>query len=399
MRMTVGLESVRGEAAASVATAAAAEPEVEFSLEDRSMVVRGYQSCRRRLASAARTRFLATVGGLIAALTATGATLGDDDAPRRTVSPMDPLASTYSIVARHETTGELGVAVQSHWFQVGTSVAWAEAGVGAVATQSFIDPAYGPRGLALLKQGVPAPRALEWLTGEDANRSVRQVAIIDRQGRVAAWTGEDCIQAAGHQTGSGYSVQANLMAEDTVPKAMAAAYEQAAREGKDLAERLMLALEAAEGEGGDIRGRQSAALLVVAAEASRAPWRDRLVDLRVDDHPEPLRELRRLLVRHRAYELMNQGDEAVTAEDYARAGELYGRAQALAPDLVEIPFWKAVTLFAAGSEAEALPIFAQVFSGPEAERWKRLLPRLPAAGLLPDDPVKIERILATGKEE
>lgn len=307
-----------------------------------------------------------------------------------------PAEATYSIVAQDPETGALGVAVQSHWFQVGTVVSWAEAGVGAVATQSFVQPSYGPKGLALMTQGVPAPKALDWLLAQDPQRQVRQVAMVDAQGRVSAWTGESCIEAAGHHVGEHYSVQANLMDEDTVPAAMAAAYEKAVRDGVgDFAERLLLALEAAEAEGGDIRGRQSAALLIVAPESEGAPWRGRRVDLRVDDHAEPLKELRRLVVRHRAYELMNAGDEAVAEEDFARAERLYSQAAEMVPEIVELPFWKAVTLFTSGREDEALPVFREVFASPEGDRWIRLVPRLRTAGLLPDDDAKIEAILAT----
>lgn len=306
-----------------------------------------------------------------------------------------PAAATYSIVAQDPETGALGVAVQSHWFQVGTVVSWAEAGVGAVATQSFVQPSYGPKGLALMRQGVPAPQALEWLLEQDPQSQVRQVGMIDAQGRVDAWTGRSCIEAAGHLVGENYAVQANLMEKDTVPAAMAAAYEKALREDVgDFAERLLIALEAAEAQGGDIRGKQSAALLIVAPEATGNSWEDRLVDLRVDDHPEPLQELRRLVVRHRAYERMNAGDEAVAEEDFARAERLYSEAAERVPEIVELPFWKAVTLFTSGREEEALPVFRQVFASPEGERWIELVPRLVNAGLLPDDEEKIERILA-----
>ena len=307
-----------------------------------------------------------------------------------------PAAATYSIVAKDPETGALGVAVQSHWFQVGTVVSWAEAGVGAVATQSFVQPSYGPKGLALMTQGVPAPQALEWLLEQDPQAAVRQVGMIDAQGRVDAWTGGSCIEAAGHLVGENYAVQANLMEKDTVPAAMAEAYEKAVAEGVgDFAERLLIALEAAEAQGGDIRGRQSAALLIVAPEATGNSWQDRLVDLRVDDHAEPLQELRRLVVRHRAYELMNAGDEAVAEEDFARAERLYSEAADMVPEIVELPFWKAVTLFTSGREEEALPVFRQVFASPEGERWIELVPRLVDAGLLPDDETKIQRILAT----
>lgn len=301
----------------------------------------------------------------------------------------EPRAHTYSIVARDPASGELGVAVQSHWFQVGPTVAWAEAGVGAVATQSFARIDYGPLGLAAMKQGRTARQALDELLPQDPGSAVRQVAMLDTRGGVAAWTGGKCIAAAGHHTGAGYSVQANLMDKATVWPAMARAFEAAKG---DLALRMLAALEAAEAEGGDIRGRQSAALVVVRARSTGKSWEDRLVDLRVDDHPAPLAELRRLLDLHRAYEEMNQGDEALAANDVKAALAHYTKASTLAPQVREIPFWQAVTLFAGGHEEEALPIFRRVFAA--EDRWVRLLPRLPAAGLLPDDPAKLAKILA-----
>jgi uncharacterized Ntn-hydrolase superfamily protein len=302
----------------------------------------------------------------------------------------DPLAHTYSIVARDPATGDFGVAVQSHWFQVGPIVPWAEAGVGAVATQSFVKVDYGPRGLQLMREGKSAREALDLLLAQDPQKDVRQVAMVDREGRVATWTGPKCIAAAGHQGGAGYSVQANLMDKPTVWPAMARAFEAAKG---DLADRLLAALEAAEAEGGDIRGRQSAALIVVRAKPiSGEPWRDRRVDLRIDDHPQPLAELRRLLKLHRAYEEMNQGDEAMATNDIPAAVRHYSRAGEMAPEIAELPFWQAVSLFTAGQEEKALPIFRDVFA--REERWARLVPRLPAAGLLPDDAKKIEKILA-----
>jgi uncharacterized Ntn-hydrolase superfamily protein len=305
------------------------------------------------------------------------------------VQARDPLAHTFSIVARDPATGEFGVAVQSHWFQVGPSVPWAEAGVGAVATQSFVKVDYGPKGLELMRQGKSAREALDQLLAQDPQKDVRQVAMVDAQGRAAAWTGPKCIAAAGNQTGSGYSVQANLMDKPTVWPAMAKAFEAAKG---DLADRLMAALEAAEAEGGDIRGRQSAALIVVKARSTGEPWNDRLIDLRVDDNPAPLVELRRLLGLHRAYQEMNLGDEAVAKNDVQAAVDHYTRATRMASDIAELPFWQAVSLFVAGQEDKALPLFKDVFA--REPRWARLVPRLPAAGLLPDDPKKIEKILS-----
>ena len=300
--------------------------------------------------------------------------------------------STYSIVARDPATGELGVAVQSHWFSVGSVVTWAEPGVGAVATQSFVEVSYGPLGLELMQAGKTAQQALAALLAADPHPEVRQVAMVDRHGDVAVHTGESCIAAAGHQTGEQYSVQANLMERDTVWAAMARAYESS--EG-DLAERLMSALEAAEAEGGDIRGRQSAALLVVPATGAGKPWRETTVDLRVEDHPRPLEELRRLLRVHRAYQHMNRGDERMAEEDVEAALEEYAAAAGLYPESLEIRYWQAVTLTGSGRLDEALPIFAEVFAGDA--RWRELTPRLVPAGLLPQDPALLERILAAGR--
>ncbi len=289
--------------------------------------------------------------------------------------------ATYSIVARDGATGELGVAVQSHWFAVGPVVPWAEAGVGAVATQSFVNIAHGPNGLQLMRTGLPPDRALAALLAGDPGRDVRQVGMIDAQGHVAAHTGSKCIAAAGHQVGDGYSVQANLMEKDSVWPAMARAFEASA--GQPLAERLLVALRAAEAEGGDLRGRQSAALLVVRAESTGRPWADRLVDLRVEDDPDPLVELSRLLRLHRAYERMNAGDLLLEHGDVEGAGREYRAALLLAPEVYEIAFWAGVTLAGAGRVDEARPLLDQA-----CEAWppmRDLLARLPAAGLLPDD--------------
>jgi uncharacterized Ntn-hydrolase superfamily protein len=303
----------------------------------------------------------------------------------------DPLVHTYSIVARDPATGEMGVAVQSHWFSVGSIVTWAEAGVGVVATQSLVDPAYGPKGLELMRQGVSAPKALEQLVAADAGRNGRQVAMIDTTGAVNAYTGPGAIAAAGHHVGAQYSVQANMMGKSTVWPAMAKAFEGATG---SLADRLVAALEAAEREGGDIRGRQSAALVIVKAKGSGKSWvgADRVYDLRVDDHPQPVAELKRLVRLQKAYTHANRGDELMTEKKVEEALTEYAASARIAPEIIELPFWQAVTLFLAGQEDRALPIFRDVFA--REERWARLVPRLPAAGLLPDDPKKIEKILS-----
>lgn len=310
-------------------------------------------------------------------------------APSAAKSSM-PVA-TFSIVARDATTGELGVAVQSHWFSVGSVVPWAEAGVGAVATQSFVEPSYGPKGLALMKQGFAPKAALAQLLAADAQRDVRQIAFVDAKGRVAVHTGAKCIPGAGQHVGDGYTTEANLMLTNEVPDAMAKAFEAAKG---PLAERMLAALHAAQGVGGDARGRQSAAILVVRAKASDKPWTDRIVDLRIEDHPEPLKEMSRLLTLHRAYELMNRGDEASAVGKMDDALAEYGGAAAMVPDNDEFVFWTAVTLVSNGRTDDALPLFAKAFRMNPS--WMILLPRLPAVGQLPETPGLVSRILAVG---
>jgi uncharacterized Ntn-hydrolase superfamily protein len=319
--------------------------------------------------------------------------------------------NTFSIVARDPKTGEIGVAVQSHWFAVGQIVPWAEAGVGAVATQSFVDPSYGQLGLDLLRAGKSAPDALKGLLGADAACDVRQVAMIDASGAVASFTGARDIQAAGGIAASGkeekiacgalsigrdVAVQANLMANDKVWPAMAKAY--AASTG-DLAERLLAALDAAQSAGGDIRGKQSAALLVVAAKSTGKRWRDEVFNLRVDDAPDPLKELRRLVALQRAYNHMNAGDLAVEHNDHQAALREYSAAERIAATTPGIPrsrhaemiYWHAVALVNMKRVDDALPLFARAFAMEPA--WRELTPRLPKSGLIPDDPKLLERIV------
>jgi uncharacterized Ntn-hydrolase superfamily protein len=273
-------------------------------------------------------------------------------------------------------------------------VPWAEAGVGAVATQSFVDPSYGKLGLDLMRAGKSAPDALKSLLAGDEGRDVRQVAMIDAQGRVLAHTGSKDIQDAGHITGRDYSVQANLMLNDKVWPAMSRAFETTKG---DLADRMLAALDAAQEAGGDIRGRQSAALIVVTGKPTGRPWADRLFDLRVDDSPEPLKELRRLVTLQRAYNHMNAGDLAVEKKDNEGALREYSAAEKLVPDNAEMIYWHAVALVNMGRTDESLPLFRRVFA--MDKNWATLTPRLPKSGLLPDDAKLIERILsvANGK--
>lgn len=299
---------------------------------------------------------------------------------------------TYSIVARDEKTGQLGVAVQSHWFAVGAICPWVEAGVGAIATQSMVEPAYGARGLDALRSGKAAEQVLRELLAEDEGRELRQVAIVDAQGQIAVHTGARCISAAGHQSGRGFSVQANMMLNDSVWPAMAEAFLKA--EG-DLSLRMLAALQAAQTAGGDIRGQQSACMLVADGAKIPKPWEHVEVDVRVDDSAQPLVELERLLNIQRAYDMMNQGDALLARDDTQHAQEKYGQAAALAPEIDEIPFWQAVTLADIGKVEEALPIFAQVFK--QNSNWADLVQRLPASQLLRDDADMMQRILSMKK--
>jgi uncharacterized Ntn-hydrolase superfamily protein len=300
-----------------------------------------------------------------------------------------PFAHTFSIVARDPATGQMGVAVQSHWFSTGSMVTWAEPGVGAIATQSMVEVSYGPLGLNKMRNGKSAPDVLKTLLAQDKEREVRQVAMVDAHGNIGVHTGSRCIAEAGHQSGTQYSVQANMMLKNTVWPAMAKAYESAAG---DLADRMLAALDVAQAEGGDIRGKQSAAILVVNGETSDHPWTGILIDLRVEDHPEPLTELRRLLTIQRAYQSMNHGDELLSAGKTNEAFEAYNIAAKLAPEIDELPFWQAVTLADTGKVEEALPIFKRVFAAnPD---WALLLQRLPKAGLFKEDPELMKKIIA-----
>jgi uncharacterized Ntn-hydrolase superfamily protein len=270
-------------------------------------------------------------------------------------------------------------------------VSWAEAGVGAVATQSTVEPAYGPRGLALMGEGKSAPAALDQLLRDDPHEPSRQVAMIDRGGRVAVHTGARCIPHAGHAVGDQVSAQANIMERNTVPAAMVRAYSTAS--GISFAERLLAALDAAQGEGGDLRGRQSAALLIVSPRATGNPVEDRPIDLRVEDHSDPLGELRRLLSLRRAYQRVDVGDQLAAAGDVAGSLAEYEAAHRSQPDNLELAFWHGVALAASGREDDAAPILRRAFESHAG--WIELLKRLPAAGLFPDDGELIARLIGT----
>jgi uncharacterized Ntn-hydrolase superfamily protein len=310
-----------------------------------------------------------------------------DDVPRRPVA-------TYSIIARSADTGELGVAVQSHWYNVRSVVPWAEPGVGAVATQALAEITYGPLGLELMRGGRTPMQAMHALTLTDKAASVRQVAMIDTRGNTAVHTGGDCIAHAGHITarapdGSAFTCQANLMGKPGVPEAMARAFQES--DNIELPERLLDALRAAEEAGGDIRGRQSAAILVVRSDPTGRAWEDTVVDLSVEDHPDPLDEMDRLLTLHRAYELMDAGDKAIERGNMNQALGAYEGALELAPDHHEMQFWVGVSWLATGDKARAKEMLDQAYLDDKAD-WREVLRRLPAAGILPEDPALIKEM-------
>jgi uncharacterized Ntn-hydrolase superfamily protein len=297
-----------------------------------------------------------------------------------------PFAHTYSIVARDPETGQLGVAVQSHYFSVGSAATWAEAGIGAVATQSLVDPAYGMLGLDLMRAGKGAQDALAGLLASDPANAVRQVGMVDAQGRAAAHTGQLAIGEAGHVIGQGFTVQANMMLRNTVWPAMAEAYRSARGE---LVDKLLAALDAAEGEGGDIRGRQSAAILIVAGHNTGRPWVDRIFDLRVDDAPEPLKEIRRLVAVARAYTHLRRAQEARQKNDSQLMSREFEAAAALCGDNPEMRFWHAIGLIGLGQVDDGIAILRKTAN--RDRNWITLALRV-AELVLKDDPAVIERI-------
>ena len=290
----------------------------------------------------------------------------------------EAFAYTYSIVARDSITGEMAVGVQSHWFSVGTLVSWGKAGVGVVATQSFVNPAYGPEGLRLMENGKSAKQALDSLISQDEGKAFRQVAFLDANGKAAAFTGEKCVESAMHHVGENFSVQANMMLNDEVIPAMKKAFTD--HNNLPLAERIVKVLQAAEAAGGDIRGKQSAALIVVGPEKASNIWEEKKIDLRVDDHLEPLKELERLLLVARAYEFMNKGDVAMEEGNVRDALKLYGKAEEMFPENLEMKYWKAIALANSGKIREALLIFKSIFE--QDNNWRLMTERLTEPGLL-----------------
>ncbi|TPN82166.1 DUF1028 domain-containing protein [Aquimarina algicola] len=302
----------------------------------------------------------------------------------------DQFAHTFSIVARDKVTGEMAVGVQSHWFSVGSIVSWGKSGVGVVATQSFVNPAYGPEGLSLIEKGTSAKEALDLLVAKDEGKDFRQVAFLDHKGNTAAFTGEKCVASAHHIIGDNFAVQANMMLNDKVVPAMAEAFEK----NKDLplAQRVVKVLLAAQEAGGDIRGKQSAALIVVDGSPAKNVWEDKKIHLRVDDHPTPLVELERLLKVHEAYQFMNNGDLAIEEGDMSKAFAAYNAAEQLFPENLEMKYWKAIAMANNNKLKEALPIFKTIFQ--KDKNWRELTKRLPKSGLLNISEAQLNTILS-----
>ena len=300
----------------------------------------------------------------------------------------EPFTHTFSIVAIDQERGEMGVAVQSHWFSVGSIVTWAEPGVGAIATQSLVNVSFGPRGLEMMKSGKSAGETLSALLESDEGREFRQVGIVDAQGNIASYTGKQCIADASHIAGKNYSVQANMMLNKEVVPAMSKAFENSKG---PLAERMLAALKAAQKAGGDIRGQQSAAILVVKTKSSGKLWEDRLIDLRVEDHPQAVNEIERNLKVFRAYEHMNNGDLAIEKGDEAAALEEYGAAQNMFPENIEMKYWTAVSLANIGKIDDALPVFKEIFA--KDENWRELTRRIAVNGMLTVSPENLNLIL------
>jgi len=295
---------------------------------------------------------------------------------------------TMSIIARDPQTGELGVAVESHFFSVGPVCPWAEAGVGAVATQAIAEPLYGQLGLEMMRYGKDAPAVLKALLAADSASEIRQVAMIDARGNVGAHTGSKITPAAGHLIGTNYSVQANTMSSEKVWPAMARAFE---RNKGDLVDRLLAALEAGQEAGGDIRGQQTAAIIVVNGTSTGRPWEDRIFDLRVEDSPQPITELKRLVRLQRAYRFTLKGEDLASQKNWDQAISSSRKAVELAPEKEELRYNLATVLLQAGRDEESLPVFRQVFR--EHPIWVEITKRNVISGDLPNDPPRIQRVL------
>lgn len=300
----------------------------------------------------------------------------------------EPFTHTYSIVARDSVTGDIGVAVQSHWFSVGSVVTYGKAGVGVVATQSLVNPSYGPKGLALMEQGLSPQQALDALLANDKGEMYRQVAFLDVDGNVATHTGSSCIDEAGHRQGNNFSIQANMMLNNTVWDAMANSFENT---NGNLSERILAALKAAEGEKGDIRGKQSAAILIVKGEATGNSWEDTIMDLRVEDSENPIEELDRLMKIHKAYDYMNKGDLAMEVGNSEQAEQLYLNAQKLFPENLEMKYWYAINLLNNNDFKKAKPILQSIFK--EDKNWKTLTSRLVKSKLLVISEKELAKVL------
>jgi uncharacterized Ntn-hydrolase superfamily protein len=300
----------------------------------------------------------------------------------------EPFTHTFSIVARDSVTGDIGVAVQSHWFSVGSVVTYAKAGVGVVATQSLVNPSYGPKGLALMEQGLSPQQALDVLIENDEGEMYRQVAFLNAKGEVATHTGSLCIAEAGHRHGKNFSVQANMMLNNTVWDAMATAFETTSG---SLSERILSALKAAQNEKGDIRGKQSAAILIVKGKATGNAWEDTIMDLRVEDNPNPIEELERLIKIHKAYDFMNKGDLAMEDGDSKKAEQLYLEAQNLFPENIEMQYWYAINLLNNKDFEKAKPILKSIFKADI--NWQILTKRLVKSRLLTISDIELDSIM------
>ncbi|MES2107287.1 MAG: DUF1028 domain-containing protein [Bacteroidota bacterium] len=301
----------------------------------------------------------------------------------------EPLAHTFSIVARDPATGQMAAAVQSHWFSVGTSVIWGKSGVGVVATQSFIKKSYGPQGLDLMEHGETPQQALDKLLKQHAGREVRQVAFLNTKGQSAVYTGKQCIDYATDRHGTNYSVQSNMMLTDKVCKNMEQAFLQNAN--LPLAERVLACLKAAQAAGGDIRGKQSAAIIVVSGMPTKEPWNDRLVDLRVDDNTNPINELDRLLKLQRAYEHMNNGDLQVEKGNMPKAMAEYSAAEKMFPENLEMQYWHGITLANNKHVKEAAIMLKKVYA--KDANWRELTRRLPKVKQLTVTPEELKMLL------